>query len=84
MTTSLWWHRIASLGKNYSGNRTDLLVQIGTVAGQINRDINLKQHVRMFRDVTSTEFKLMDYVSRPHRPSFASECHQLEEMTSME
>ncbi|GFT30421.1 nibrin [Trichonephila clavipes] len=49
------------------GSRTDLHFQIGTMTGQIYPNINLEQHVRLFRGAMGAEFVFMDDNTRPPR-----------------
>ncbi|GFX05304.1 transposable element Tcb1 transposase [Trichonephila clavipes] len=53
------------------------------MTGQINRDINLEQHVRLFRGAMDAEFVFMDDSAPPHRVNIVSECLQSEYITRM-
>ncbi|GFY19243.1 transposable element Tcb1 transposase [Trichonephila clavipes] len=56
------------------GSRTDLHVQSVTMTGHIYRDVNLEQHVRLFRGAMGVEFLFMDDNARPHRANIVDEC----------
>ncbi|GFS73594.1 transposable element Tc3 transposase [Trichonephila clavipes] len=71
-------------GGNILGSRTDAHVQSVTMAGHINRDVILEQHVRLFRGAMGAEFHFMDDNARPHRPNIVDECLQFEDITHMD
>ncbi|GFS90263.1 transposable element Tcb1 transposase [Trichonephila clavipes] len=58
--TLFQWCRSALWGGTILCSRTDLHVQIGTMTGQIYRDIILEHNVRLFRGTMDTEFVFMD------------------------
>ncbi|GFT04665.1 DDE_3 domain-containing protein [Trichonephila clavipes] len=61
---------------------TDLHVQSVTMTGHIYRDVNLEQHVRLFRAM-GAEFLFMDDNAHPHRANIVDECLQSEDTTHM-
>ncbi|GFX12450.1 transposable element Tc3 transposase [Trichonephila clavipes] len=63
------------------GSRTEILVQIGTMTGQIYQAIILEQHVHLFRGDLRAVFVVMDDNIRPHRTNIVNECLQLEDIT---
>ncbi|GFT40236.1 transposable element Tc1 transposase [Trichonephila clavipes] len=64
--------------------RTGMYVQIGTITGQFDRDLILKQHVRVFCGPMSAKFLFMDDNARPHRANIVNKCYQLEDITRMD
>ncbi|GFW56102.1 transposable element Tcb1 transposase [Trichonephila clavipes] len=66
------------------GSRTDLHVQIVTIAGHIYWDVILEQHVRLFQGAMGAEFLFMDDNARPHRANIVDECLQSEDITRMD
>ncbi|GFW76436.1 transposable element Tc3 transposase [Trichonephila clavipes] len=66
------------------GSRTDLPVQSVTMTGHIYRDVNLEQHVRLFRGAMDAEFLFMDDNARPHRANIVDECLQPEDIPRMD
>ncbi|GFY09495.1 DUF4817 domain-containing protein [Trichonephila clavipes] len=53
---------------------------IGTMTGQIYRNVILKHHVRLFRGAMDVEFVFMDDNNRPQRANIVSECLHLEDI----
>ncbi|GFT89225.1 transposable element Tc3 transposase [Trichonephila clavipes] len=82
--TPFRWFRIVGLGGCVLGTRTDLLVQIGTMAGQIYRGVILEQHVRLFRGAVGTDYVFMYGNVRPHHPYIVNECLQSENISRMD
>ncbi|GFT39480.1 transposable element Tcb1 transposase [Trichonephila clavipes] len=68
-------------GGGIVGSKTDQLVQIGAMTGQIYLDVILEQHVRLFRGVMDAEFVFMDDTTHPHRVNIVIKCLQTEDMT---
>ncbi|GFV68613.1 transposable element Tc3 transposase [Trichonephila clavipes] len=66
------------------GSRIDLHVQSVTMTGHIYRDVNLEQHVRLFRGAMGAEFLFMDDNARPHLANIVDECLQSEDITRMD
>ncbi|GFW89990.1 transposable element Tc3 transposase [Trichonephila clavipes] len=83
-TTPFWWCRVARLGERIIlGSRTDLHVQIGTMTGQIHRNVIFEQYVCLFGGTMGAEFVFVDDNARPHRANIVSECLQSKDITRM-
>ncbi|GFY18275.1 transposable element Tcb1 transposase [Trichonephila clavipes] len=70
--------------KKILGPKTVLHVQIGTMTGQIYRDVILEQHVRLFRGAMGAEFVFMDDNARSLHANIVNECLQSEDITHMD
>ncbi|GFV72836.1 cubilin [Trichonephila clavipes] len=66
------------------GSRTDLHVQSVTMTGYLYRDVNLEQHVRLFRGAMGAEFLFLDDNVRPQRANIVDEFFQSEDITRMD
>ncbi|GFW84913.1 transposable element Tcb1 transposase [Trichonephila clavipes] len=53
------------------------------MTGHIYWDVNLEQHVRLFRSAMGAEFLFMDDNANPHRANIVYECLQSEDITRM-
>ncbi|GFU49165.1 transposable element Tcb1 transposase [Trichonephila clavipes] len=83
--TPFRWRRITENRiTDYRDSRINLHVQIGTMTGQIYRDVILEQHVHLFRGSKGAELVFMDNNSRPHRASIVNECLQSKVITRMD
>ncbi|GFU97976.1 DDE_3 domain-containing protein [Trichonephila clavipes] len=71
-------------GGNILGSRTDLHVQSVKMAGYIDRDVILEQHVGLFWDAMGAEFLFMDDNARPHRANIVDECLQSEDIIRLD
>ncbi|GFV59065.1 transposable element Tcb1 transposase [Trichonephila clavipes] len=65
-------------------SRTELHVQRITMAGHINRDVILEQHVRLFRGAMGAEFLFRDDNARPYSAYIVDKCLHSEDITQMD
>ncbi|GFW89283.1 transposable element Tcb1 transposase [Trichonephila clavipes] len=66
------------------GSKTDLHVQSVTMTGHIYRDVNVKQHERLFRGAMDAEFLFMVDNTGPNHANNVDECLQSKDFTRMD
>ncbi|GFX87342.1 DDE_3 domain-containing protein [Trichonephila clavipes] len=54
------------------------------MTGHVYRDVNLKQHVRLFRGAMGAEFLFMDGNALPHHANIVDKCPQSEDITRID